>query len=611
MMHPTTVADDLLVDDGAVGQSPRAAAGHPLLPGWRRIAGVAARPDWALIVPSLVTLAMLLWGTSAHYYVHDEAATISAATRSLPDMIRMLGHLDAVHGVYYTLMWVVVRVLGTSELAIRLPSMIAMTATALGVTALGRRLRSRRAGLYAGLTFATLPMVSAIGQYGRPYAMVTGAAVLASYLLIRALTQPRLWPWYAAALAALGLLNIFGLLLLPAHAVVVLRAVWQGEGGAGSAAARYMTGARWRAARQWLACVVAVCAVVAPIAVLGWLQRAQVDELPSRPPVESLLGFAEGTVVSAGAIVLLGLIGMARSDWPDRSHAGRGRARGQRDLLPWLSVPWLVPPPLILFLVSDLAHPFYVFRYVAFCLPAAALLIGAGLAALGEPWRIGMLAAIVLLGLAAQVAVRQPGPYAPVKTASVFLAAHERPGDAVIYPQGWVPIMNITAPQGYAPLHDLSLAKTPIEAENLGGSTVSPPVLKAREHGARRIWAIEFAPNLEPVGKYLVPGFRCGHPWRLGRLYVWLCVRQQATGGPHPPGDAHSPRQRDTHENTSGPLHWFIVRGTGLSARSAAGVPEISWIASGMIPVTSQNGSSGALEYLWVVPAARSQTRRR
>src|SRR5215471_13642325 len=329
MLHPTPVPDDLLVDESAIGQSPRATAVHPLLPGRRRIAGAAGRLDWALIAPPLVTLAMMLWGTSAHYYVHDEAATISAATRSLPDMIRMLGHVDAVHGVYYTLMWVVVRVLGTSELAIRLPSMIVMTATALGVTVLGRRLLSRRAGLYAGLTFATLPMVSAIGQYGRPYAMVTGAAVLASYLLIRALTRPRLWPWYAAALAALGLLNIFGLLLLPAHAVVVLRAVGQG-GGAGSADARYMMGARWRDARQWLACVVAACAVVAPIAVFGWLQRAQVDALPSQPPVESLLGFAEGTVASAVAIVLLGLIGVARSDWPDRSPAGKGRACGHR-----------------------------------------------------------------------------------------------------------------------------------------------------------------------------------------------------------------------------------------------------------------------------------------
>jgi mannosyltransferase len=607
MMNPTPMPADLLTGDIAIGQSPRTAAVHPPPPDRRRIAGAAGRLDWALIVPPLVTLAMLLWGTSAHYYVHDEAATISAATRSLPDMIRMLGHVDAVHSVYYTLMWVVVRVLGTSELAIRLPSMIAMTATALGVTALGRRLRSRRAGLYAGLMFATLPMVSATGQYARPYAMVTGAAVLASYLLVRALAQPRLWPWYAVALAALGLMNLFGLLLLPAHAIMVLRAVWPGSGGDGSPDAEYMTGARWRPARRWLACALAACAVASPVAVLGWLQRAQVDGLPGQPQLATLLGFAEGTVASAVAIVLLGLLGMARSDWPDRSRARQRRAGGQRGLLAWLSVPWLVLPPLILFSVSDLAHPFYVFRYVAFCLPAVALLAGAGLAALGQPWRIGMLATLVLLGLAAQLVVRQPGPYAPVKTASVFLAAHERPGDAVIYPQGWVPVINITAPQGYAPLRDLSLAKTPTEAQNLAGSTVSPPVLKARERGISRIWAIEFAPDLQPVGKYLIPGFRCERVWRSGRLYMWLCVQQHPPGGPYLNGEPHSPRQRGAHQSTSGLLRQFVLKGTRLSARNAAGLAG-SWNSPDTIPAISQNGSSGRLECLWAAPAACSQT---
>jgi mannosyltransferase len=253
-MNPTLGPDDLLVGDRGIGQPPRMVAVHPLLPGRRRIAEAARRLDWALIVPPLVTLAVLLWGTSAHFYVHDEAATISATTRSLPDMTRMLGHLDVVHDAYYMLVWVVVRVLGTSELAIRLPSVTAMTAAALGVTVIGRRLRSRRAGLYAGLMFASLPMVSAIGQYARSYAMVTAVAVLASYLLIRALTQPRLWPGYAVALAALGLLNLFGLLLVAAHAVMVLRVAWPGRGGAGSTDAGGMTGARGRVARWWLAC---------------------------------------------------------------------------------------------------------------------------------------------------------------------------------------------------------------------------------------------------------------------------------------------------------------------------------------------------------------------
>src|ERR1700755_1617612 len=34
----------------------------------------------------------------------DESATISASGRSIPDPWRMLGHIDAVHGLFYLLM---------------------------------------------------------------------------------------------------------------------------------------------------------------------------------------------------------------------------------------------------------------------------------------------------------------------------------------------------------------------------------------------------------------------------------------------------------------------------------------------------------------------------
>ncbi len=34
----------------------------------------------------------------------------------------MLGHVDAVHGAYYLLMWLEVRLAGHGELALRLPS---------------------------------------------------------------------------------------------------------------------------------------------------------------------------------------------------------------------------------------------------------------------------------------------------------------------------------------------------------------------------------------------------------------------------------------------------------------------------------------------------------
>ena len=58
-----------------------------------------------------------------------------AVQRPFGQLLRMLGNIDAVHGAYYVMMWVVVRLGGTGELVTRLPSALAMA----GAAAAGRR----------------------------------------------------------------------------------------------------------------------------------------------------------------------------------------------------------------------------------------------------------------------------------------------------------------------------------------------------------------------------------------------------------------------------------------------------------------------------------------
>jgi hypothetical protein len=157
---------------GRAGTRQRPDAPRPIARGGR--ARLRYRPDWALIAGPAVTLAMMLWGLTAPAYWGDEADTVSAVSRSLPQLLRMLRHVDAVHGLYYLALWPVTRVLGTGEFATRLPSALAMAAAALGIAAIARRLASPRAALWAGLLFAALPMISVQGHDARPYGMVAG-----------------------------------------------------------------------------------------------------------------------------------------------------------------------------------------------------------------------------------------------------------------------------------------------------------------------------------------------------------------------------------------------------------------------------------------------------
>ena len=240
---------------------------RPRAPGWLL--------DWTALAGPAVTLALMLWGLTAHPFWGDEADTISAASRSLPQLLRLLGHVNAVHGLYYLLLWPVVRLAGPSEFAVRLPSALAMAAAAAGVTAIGRRLVSRQAGLYAGLVFALLPTVTRQAHDARPYALLTAAAALASYLLIRLAERPtlRLLAGYAGCLVAVGYLQLCGMLLLPAHAIAL---------------AALAPAGRARTMRRWLASATAASLAVAPVAIIGWQQRAQIAWIP-RP------GWHDGT----------------------------------------------------------------------------------------------------------------------------------------------------------------------------------------------------------------------------------------------------------------------------------------------------------------------------
>ncbi|UTO68135.1 glycosyltransferase family 39 protein [Streptomyces rapamycinicus] len=130
-------------------------------------------------------LGLGLWGLDRGTMWRDESATYQMARRTLPQIRDALGTVDAVHGLYYLLMHPVLA-LRPSEVTLRLPSVLAaMAATAL-VAALGCRLARPRVGLWAGLLYATTPVVTHYAQEGRSYALVAASAAAATYLLVDA-----------------------------------------------------------------------------------------------------------------------------------------------------------------------------------------------------------------------------------------------------------------------------------------------------------------------------------------------------------------------------------------------------------------------------------------
>ena len=198
-------------------------------------------PGWLVVVlPALAELIVGGYRIGGPSLWRDEAATISGSQRPVFAIATMVQHEDAVHGPYYLLMHLVIAAGGISATTLRLPSLIAMC-LAVGLTAaLGRRLAQasgmaapQTAGLLAGLALAAVPLTTRYAQEARPYALTTLFAVLATYLLVRAVASPR-WPWwvlYAAALVLTGLFSLASMLLVGAHLVSLLAARRTSAGG--------------------------------------------------------------------------------------------------------------------------------------------------------------------------------------------------------------------------------------------------------------------------------------------------------------------------------------------------------------------------------------------
>ncbi len=499
-------------------------------------------------VPALVTFAVTTWGIGSASFWRDEAATLSATRRPLPDLIAMLGHVDAVHGAYYLLMWPLAHVVGVSEVVMRLPSAVAMAAAAGGVAAGGRRLGSWQAGLCSGLVFAALPMTSRYGQEARSYALVTAAAVLASYLLVRVITTPgRRWlVGYGLSLAALGSLNIFGLLIVPAHAVTL--AATRRRPTHGSAGGEKADGGREPAGggegdgadpgtgvlRGWLIAVAAAVVGVSPVALFAWRERAQfawlLNQKPGWQALYALVTGLTGSVVSFALIAALSVLAVLGGGRRDHARLGRrdhARLGGRR--LAWLGAPWLIVPPALLFAVSQV-DPAYQLRYLVFCVPAVAILAGAGLAEFTRYWGIAALVALVALvalALPSQISIREPAGHGDnIRAAAQVLQARARPADDVIYDDPGTRTDSLAYPYGFTGLRDISLLTTPSETQNLGGTQVSPRLLASRLAGARRVWLIEVAaqPQVPPVMAAMP--FRRVRAWQIGAMTLWLYVRE-------------------------------------------------------------------------------------
>lgn len=370
---------------------------------------------------------------------YDEAATISSATRSWPQLLAEIQTVDAVHALYYAGMHVWFDFVGYSPFSLRLPSAVAVGVAAAFTSVLGRQLGL---GVLGGLVFAIIPRTIWMGGEGRSYAFTAAAAVILTVALVHALRSGsrRSWALYGALVVLSCVLFVYLALVVVAHVIAARRRI-----------------------RPFLAAVASAGLVLAPFALFALAQKKQIEWIsPLRgetfEDVFREQWFMDGTLfaIVGWALLLVGGYRLRRS----------------------ILLPLIVLPTAILLLVTVAGFNVYIPRYLSMSLPFVAIVMAA---AFGR--RLIALAVLVALAVPQLVSLRsvEAKEYSSWQAVATLIEEQKTDATAVIYgtvykhPTATARVIRYAYPAEFAGTSDPQLARSAADSGRLWEYTKAIP----------------------------------------------------------------------------------------------------------------------------------------
>jgi hypothetical protein len=392
----------------------------------------------ALVLAGITVLAFAVRLAANRGIWLDEATSITQAQMSVGGLLESLRTTDVHPPLHHLMLWALAHSVGTEELVMRAPSIVAGTALIPVLYATATELWDRRAGLAAAAMGSLAPSLVWYSQEARMYALFMLFATLAVLGQLRALRRGRLGDWalYVLASSALVWTQYFGLLVVGVQQAAFALAAYRER----------------RLLRPWLLSVLALAVTLAPLvpfaldqfhanesAGRGFDQPSQagsdVSSTRSQPGVYIALtnvvwaiwGYhSNGTMAAITALWPLGLL---------LALLLLGRGRSPRTAL---VAACALLPAIALYVVGEVKPFLFEIRYFAALAPLAVLL----LARAATGWtrgRIGAVAvsAVLIASLGVAVADEEfnrdnPRVY-DFEGALARIEREARPGDVVLY----------------------------------------------------------------------------------------------------------------------------------------------------------------------------------
>jgi uncharacterized membrane protein len=303
---------------------------------------------------------------------------------SLHDIWQNTAAADVHPPLYYFLLHYWMAFLGTSELAVKLLSIIFGVLSIVVAYALGRRLLDQRAGLFCAFILAISAFNIRYSQEARMYSLLLLLTLLSMYFFIRLAQRgtPLIWAGYVISTTLLLYTHIYGLFVLIAQNLCVVSLLLLTREHA----------FRWR---HWVVIQLLVLVLFAPwIQVLVHQVLTRVGHpsdmvAPSIGTVlDTLTSYAGGALLLAIflALSLLSLVSFSKGNAPasltgplkslERYFRGMRATNVQAS---YILIVWLITLIFVPFAISLFVHPIYMDRYTIGASVALYLLAAMGL----------------------------------------------------------------------------------------------------------------------------------------------------------------------------------------------------------------------------------------